>query len=490
MASLVADGGAEKKTPILVTGVAGFIGSHCAERLLERGEVVIGLDEVNDYYDVKAKEQNIALLRKQGGSNFVFYRGDICDKALLEKIWTSHNKPRRIVHMAARAGVRPSIDDPYVYVHSNVNGTTCLLEIAAKHGSDSFVFASSSSVYGGSTATTFSEADAVDHPVSPYAATKKACELLAYTYHHLYGLHIAALRFFTVFGPRGRPDMAPLKFVDKISRGLPIQRFGDGTSSRDYTYVDDVVQGILLALDKPQGYQVYNLGNGSPTKLTDFIALVEKETNKKATIEILPMQPGDVPRTCADISKAKKLLGYDPKAPFADGIRKLVQWYKAVNPEVGGTPECIERAAMESRLMESARRHDKEKMLDPELMTVFRAARQSRGVGRDRAHTVGRSNPSTLRPRISSRSFDDLCLLERSVSDRPASTIESSAGKLKEDILQGFIETVREKPSHPSIPSLAMVCASRPSALSQRSPSVSDVFAPSPTSQTRSLPVV
>ncbi|CAH0375118.1 unnamed protein product [Pelagomonas calceolata] len=470
-----------EKTPIVVTGVAGFIGSHCAERLLERGETVIGIDEVNDYYDVKVKEQNVALLRKKGSSKFAFYRGDICDKKLLETIWATHGKPRRVVHMAARAGVRPSIDDPFVYVHSNVEGTTRLLEIAAKYGSDSFVFASSSSVYGGSTATTFSEADAVDHPVSPYAATKKACELLAYTYHHLYNLHIAALRFFTVFGPRGRPDMAPLKFVDKISRGVPIQQFGDGTSSRDYTYVDDVVQGIILALDTPAGYQVYNLGNGSPTKLTDFISLVEKETGKKASIELLPEQPGDVPRTCADISKARKMLGYDPKTPFADGIRKLVEWYREAHPHVGETPECIARAAMERRLMAAARRKDREQMLDPELLTLFRAARQSRGNGRDRAHTVGRSNPSTLRPRITSRSFDDLCLLERSASERPPSPVgEARAGKLQRDVLQGFVETVREKPTHPSIPTLAMVRASRSSALSLRSPKMADVFAPTP----------
>ena len=275
--------------------------------------------------------------------------------------------------------------------------------------------------------------------------------------------------------------MAPSKFVDKISRGLPIQQFGDGTSSRDYTYVDDVVQGIILALDTPSGYQVYNLGNGSPTKLTDFISLVEKETGKKASIELLPEQPGDVPRTCADISKARKMLGYDPKTPFADGIRKLVEWYREAHPHVGETPECIARAEMERRLMAAARRHDREQMLDPELLTLFRAARQSRGNGRDRAHTVGRSNPSTLRPRITSRSFDDLCLLERSASERPPSPVgEARAGKLERDVLQGFVETVREKPTHPSIPTLAMVCASRSSALSLRSPKMADVFAPTP----------
>mmetsp|Transcript_13120 Transcript_13120/g.40445 ORF Transcript_13120/g.40445 Transcript_13120/m.40445 type:complete len:347 (-) Transcript_13120:135-1175(-) len=314
---------------ILVTGGAGFVGSHVAEALLRRGEKVFAIDEINDYYDVRAKEANVKLLRRVGGANFRFFRGDICDAAFLGRVAETCPFPRRVVHLAARAGVRPSIDDPFVYVHSNVEGTTRLLEVAVKHGNDSFVFASSSSVYGGSTATLFKEADSVDFPVSPYAATKKACELLAYTYHHLYGLHIAALRFFTVFGPRGRPDMAPLKFVDKISRGLPIQQFGDGSSSRDYTYVEDVVQGIVLALDKPQGYQVYNLGNGSPTKLADFISLVQRETGQAAKIEVLPPQPGDVPRTCADISKAQTLLGYSPQTPFPEGIAKLVAWYQA-----------------------------------------------------------------------------------------------------------------------------------------------------------------
>ena len=279
MASQTAAAGAG--TAVVVTGCAGFIGSHTAEFLLKRGETVVGIDEVNDYYDVRVKESNVALLERVGGARFTFYRGDICDVALLDKIWTSHGKPRRVVHMAARAGVRPSIDDPFVYVHSNVEGTTRLMDVACKYGNDSFVFASSSSVYGGSKETLFSESDSVDFPVSPYAATKKACELLAYTYHHLYKMNIAALRFFTVFGPRGRPDMAPLKFVDKISRGAPIQQFGDGSSSRDYTYVDDVVQGIVLSLDTPLGYQVYNLGNGKPTKLSDFIALVERETGSR-----------------------------------------------------------------------------------------------------------------------------------------------------------------------------------------------------------------
>mmetsp|Transcript_25664 Transcript_25664/g.83186 ORF Transcript_25664/g.83186 Transcript_25664/m.83186 type:complete len:333 (-) Transcript_25664:994-1992(-) len=311
---------------ILVTGVAGFIGSHVAEKLLERGERVIGIDEVNDYYSTAVKMENVALLERYEES-FKFVKTDICDKAVMEAVWAEHS-PRRVIHLAARAGVRPSIDDPITYVRSNVEATTLLLELAAKNGNDSFVFASSSSVYGGSSKTVFRESDVVDAPVSPYAATKKACELIAHTYASLYKMNIAGLRFFTVFGPRGRPDMAPLKFVDKISKGIAIQQFGDGSSSRDYTYVDDIVQGVIASLDRPMGYQIYNLGNGMPTRLKDFIRLVEQATGQPAKIEFLPDQPGDVPRTCADISKARALLDYDPKTPFADGITKLVAWYQ------------------------------------------------------------------------------------------------------------------------------------------------------------------
>mmetsp|Transcript_7565 Transcript_7565/g.22434 ORF Transcript_7565/g.22434 Transcript_7565/m.22434 type:complete len:330 (-) Transcript_7565:86-1075(-) len=327
MSAFPADGSA-----IVVTGAAGFIGSHTAEFLLARGDYVVGIDEVNDYYDVAAKEANLRLLRKAGGANVRVFRGDVCDLAFLEaSVFPTCPMPRRVVHLAARAGVRPSIDDPFVYVHSNIEATTRLLELAARKGNDHFVFASSSSVYGGSKKQLFSETDAVDAPVSPYAATKKACELLGYTYHHLYGLNVAGLRFFTVFGPRGRPDMAPLKFVDKISRGVAIDQYGDGSSSRDYTYIDDVVDGVIRALDTPLGYQLYNLGNGRPTRLRDFIRTVEECVGRKARINLKPDQPGDVPRTCADISKARELLGYNPATPFAAGIAKLVDWYETAH---------------------------------------------------------------------------------------------------------------------------------------------------------------
>jgi UDP-glucuronate 4-epimerase len=313
---------------VLVTGGAGFIGSNVAQVLLERGDDVVIVDEMNDYYDVKIKQTNLKLLlEKYGKERVSIYFGDICDEELITRIFEAH-RPEWVCHMAARAGVRPSIQDPFVYIHSNIKGTTQLLELSHKYGVKNFVFASSSSVYGGSTSTYFSEEEAVDHPVSPYAASKKACELLAYTYHHLYNLNVTGLRFFTVYGPRGRPDMAPFKFIDRVSRGVQIQQFGDGSSSRDYTYIDDIVEGVVRSIDRPYSYQIFNLGKGSGTSLKEFIDLVQKHTGKKAIIKVLPDQPGDVPYTCADVSKAKKLLGYKPRISFEEGIRRTAKWYK------------------------------------------------------------------------------------------------------------------------------------------------------------------
>lgn len=314
---------------VLVTGGAGFIGSHVAEFLLNRGDDVIIVDEMNDYYDVEIKKGNLEILRKlqPDESRLKIYKGDICDSAMMEEIFETE-KPEWVCHMAARAGVRPSIQDPYVYIHSNIQGTTRLMELSAKYGVKNFVFASSSSVYGGSKSTFFSEDEIVDNPVSPYAASKKACELLAYTYHHLYNLNVSGLRFFTVYGPRGRPDMAPFKFIDRVSRGVEIQQFGDGSSSRDYTYISDIVDGIVRAIDRPHAYQVFNLGKGSGTSLKDFIRLVQKHTEQEAVIKVMPDQPGDVPYTCADVSKAQKLLGYKSKVPFEEGIRLTAKWYK------------------------------------------------------------------------------------------------------------------------------------------------------------------
>jgi len=312
---------------ILVTGAAGFIGSHVADALLTRGDIVIAVDEMNDYYNVKLKESNLTYLSSKHGSRFKVFKGDICDLELMKSIFEDE-QITHVCHLAARAGVRPSIIDPYVYVHSNIEGTTRLLDLARQYSCQNFVYASSSSVYGSSTNELLSENDAVEKPVSPYAATKKACELLAYTWHHLYGLNVTGLRFFTVYGPRGRPDMAPFKFIDRVFNRLTIQQYGDGSTSRDYTYIDDIVDGVVRAIDRPLGYEIINLGNGRPFLLRDFINLVERCVGKKADIEVLPEQPGDVERTCADISKAQRLLGYNPRVSFETGIQRTTHWYK------------------------------------------------------------------------------------------------------------------------------------------------------------------
>lgn len=313
---------------VLVTGGAGFIGSAVAEQLLARGDDVVIVDEMNDYYDVRIKESNLRLLRLAypDEKRLSIYKGDICDCDFMTDVFEKE-RPKWICHMAARAGVRPSIQDPFIYIHSNIKGTTQLMELAHKFDVENFVFASSSSVYGGSTSCYFSEDENVDNPVSPYAASKKACELLAYTYHHLYQLNVSGLRFFTVYGPRGRPDMAPFKFIDRVSRGVEIQQFGDGSSSRDYTYIDDIVDGVIRAIDRRHKYEVFNLGKGSGTSLKEFIDLVQKYTGKQATIKVMPDQPGDVPYTCADVTKAYKLLGYKSTVPFEEGIRRTVNWY-------------------------------------------------------------------------------------------------------------------------------------------------------------------
>jgi len=313
---------------VLVTGGAGFIGSNVAEYLLGRGDDVVIVDEMNDYYDVRIKEGNLRLLKElyPEEGRLTIYRNDICDHNAMVELF-ENEKPEWVCHMAARAGVRPSIQDPFVYIHSNITGTTHLMELSHRYGVKNFVFASSSSVYGGSKSTFFSEEENVDNPVSPYAASKKACELLAYTYHHLYKLNITGLRFFTVYGPRGRPDMAPFKFIDRVSRGVEIQQFGDGSSSRDYTYISDIVDGVVRSIDRPHKYEVFNLGKGSGTALKDFINLVQKHTGKKAVIKVMPDQPGDVPYTCADVGKAYTMLGYQSTISFEDGIRRTVEWY-------------------------------------------------------------------------------------------------------------------------------------------------------------------
>jgi UDP-glucuronate 4-epimerase len=313
---------------VIVTGAAGFIGFHTCVALLDRGDNVVIIDELNDYYDVKLKQSNLDYLTATYTPERVkIYIGDLCDEQLVRRA-IKETQPSAIIHLAARAGVRPSIDNPMLYIHSNIQATTVLLEACRQFGITRFVYASSSSVYGGSKKTFFSEEDVVDFPVSPYAATKKSCELIAHTYHHLYNIECFGLRFFTVYGPRGRPDMAPFKFMDRIARDIGIEQYGDGSSSRDYTYISDIVQGVVLSLDKGKGCEVFNLGNGSPVFLGEFISTIESLVGKKATIKILPDQPGDVPRTCADVSKAERLLGYKPTTPLAEGLAKTWAWYK------------------------------------------------------------------------------------------------------------------------------------------------------------------
>jgi UDP-glucuronate 4-epimerase len=286
------------------------------------------------------------MLAERHGHKLSICRGDICDIDFIGDVFERH-RPSYVCHLAARAGVRPSILDPYIYVHSNIEGTTRLLDLARLYDCKNFVYASSSSVYGSSSASVLTEGDVVESPVSPYAATKKACELLAYTFHHLYGLSTTGLRFFTVYGPQGRPDMAPYKFIERIYHGQPIQQYGDGNTSRDYTFISDIVDGVVRAIDRPLGYQIFNLGNGRPRLLKDFIALVETCVGKKAVIEMLPEQPGDVSHTCADISKASEMLGYAPKVPFELGIQITAEWYvnavKSGLINVGGEAELSQK---------------------------------------------------------------------------------------------------------------------------------------------------
>lgn len=311
---------------ILVTGGAGFIGSSVTDRLLARGDQVVCLDNFDEFYRPDIKRANIkdALANK----DFKLVEGDIRDMSLLKKLF-SDEKFDKVFHPAARAGVRPSIVDPMLYEDVNIKGTMNLLEMAREHKLKGFIFASSSSVYGSNKKVPFSETDNVDNPVSPYAATKKACELICYTYHHLYKLNITCLRFFTVYGPRQRPEMAIHKFTRLIDQGKPVPMFGDGSSKRDYTYIDDIVDGVLKSIDHNPPYEIYNIGESQTTELRELIALIEKNIGKKAVIESHPDQPGDVPITYADITKAVKELGYDPRTKVEQGVAKFVDWYKA-----------------------------------------------------------------------------------------------------------------------------------------------------------------
>lgn len=309
---------------ILITGGAGFIGSSLADKLLSLGHRVIALDNFNDYYNPTIKHQNIepALQNK----NYKLYEGNIENINDLEKVF-AENKIDAIVHLAARAGVRPSIEAPLAYAMTNIIGTINILEMMKKYGVKRMSMASSSSVYGNCKAAKFSEDLNIREPISPYAATKSADEQICYTYHHLYGLEIYMLRFFTVYGPRQRPDLAINKFTNLIMSDKPIDMYGDGSSMRDYTYIDDIVTGIIASLNYHQtGYEIFNLGGGSPVTLKEMISTIEEVLGKKAKINQLPMQPGDVDKTVSDISKAQSLLGYHPNTSFKDGIRKFIAW--------------------------------------------------------------------------------------------------------------------------------------------------------------------
>ena len=309
---------------ILVTGGAGFIGSSVAEKLLARGDEVVVIDCFDNFYDPKIKRRNIGAALKNPSYKLV--EGDIRDLKLLKDLF-GREKFDRVFHLAARAGVRPSIADPLRYEDVNVRGTMNLLEAAKENSLPGFIFASSSSIYGNNKKVPFSETDFVDNPVSPYAATKKACELVCHTYHHLYGLNISCLRFFTVYGPRQRPEMAIHKFTRLIDQGKPVPMFGDGSSRRDYTYIDDIADGVLKAIDANFAFEIFNIGESETTELRTLIELIEKSLGKKANIEQLPDQPGDVEVTYADITKAKKMLGYNPMTKVEEGVPKFVKWY-------------------------------------------------------------------------------------------------------------------------------------------------------------------
>jgi UDP-glucuronate 4-epimerase len=310
---------------ILVTGGAGFIGSHLVERLLEGNHQVVVIDNFDPFYDSAIKEKN--LEKAKNYSTFELYREDIRDQDALNKIF-SKNALEMIIHIAAKAGVRPSIADPVGYYQSNVQGTVNLLEQCKKHDIKKFIFASTSSIYGNNEKVPFSENDPVDFPISPYAATKKAAELIGHTYHHLYGINIFALRFFTVYGPRQRPDLAIHKFFKLMAQDKPIPLFGDGSTSRDYTYIDDILDGVLKSMERLSGYEIINLGESQTISLLNLVQLIEQIIGKKAKKEFLPMQPGDVNQTYADISKAKKLLVYNPSTKMEQGLLQFYEWFR------------------------------------------------------------------------------------------------------------------------------------------------------------------
>jgi UDP-glucuronate 4-epimerase len=314
---------------VLVTGAAGFIGSQTTEALLARGDEVVGLDNLNDYYDVNLKLAR--LKRIEGRNNFHFVKADLADRGAIEGVF-SEFRPERVINLAAQAGVRYALQNPHAYMDANLTGFLNILEGCRHHGVEHLVYASSSSVYGANTKMPFSVHDNVDHPVSLYAASKKANELMAHSYAHLFRLPVTGLRFFTVYGPWGRPDMSLFLFTRNILAGQPIDVFNFGHHARDFTYIDDIVQGTIAAHDRPAGpgvHRIYNLGNHRPERLLDFIAVIERLLGRTATKQLLPMQPGDVAESFADIEPARRDLGFEPKATIETGLASFVQWYKA-----------------------------------------------------------------------------------------------------------------------------------------------------------------
>jgi UDP-glucuronate 4-epimerase len=327
---------------VLVTGAAGFIGAHVSSALLDRGDEVVGFDNVNDYYDPTLKEARLAPF--EGRSDFELVRSDLADRSAVDAAFD--RSPDRVVHLAAQAGVRYSLDNPHAYVDSNITGTLNVLEACRHRGTDHLVFASSSSVYGANTKMPFSVHDNVDHPVSLYAATKKANELMAHTYSHLFGIPTTGLRFFTVYGPWGRPDMALFLFTRAILEGRPIDVFNQGRMRRDFTYIDDIVTGVVRVLDavatpnpswsgdspdpatSTAPYRLYNIGNHSPVELMVFIRAIEEALGQRAELNLLPMQPGDVAATCADVDDLARDVGFSPATPIQVGIHNFVEWYR------------------------------------------------------------------------------------------------------------------------------------------------------------------
>lgn len=305
---------------IIVTGAAGFIGSNLVRALLKLNKRVIGIDNFDAYYDPAIKRRNISDFASS--PLFVMHTGDIRDKGFINRV-LSDAMPDCVVHLAARAGVRPSIEDPELYYDVNVKGTLTMLEVMKEFNISNMIFASSSSVYGNNTKTPFSETDNVDFPISPYAATKKAGELLCYNYHHLYNLNVFCLRFFTVYGYNQRPEMAIQQFGHLIREGKPITMYGDGTTRRDYTYIDDIVSGIIASIERVKGYEIINLGNNQTVELKYLIHLIGKTVGKDVTVNNLPMQPGDVELTYADISKAQAILDYKPQYSIEEGLKKM-----------------------------------------------------------------------------------------------------------------------------------------------------------------------